>query len=370
MTGSSTGLRIGALGVGRFGRFALDNFCKNEGTSVVAIGATFGPDAPAAAEHFDAPNVGDTASLVAREDVELVYVATPPDGHHPNAVAALKAGKHVICEKPLCLTVDQADEVIEIASTSHLLVVADLMQRYNRLYQMVKDLIDRRLLGAVVHARFENHASDQHLPPDHWFWDPARSGGIFVEHGVHFFDMFDGWLGPGRVVTAQRATRAGTELVEQVGCTVRHDSGVLVDHYHGFTQPDVLEHQELVIEFEMGRLTLYGWIPTGLHLQAAVDDVATEEVAGIFPAARIRARPFSSQQGSFTSRHTKRNATLMIQLDWTIGLTKYGLYGDLLRDFFEDQASYITDPTHARKVTAANGRDSLVMAVAATAQAT
>ena len=63
------------------------------------------------------------------------------------------------------------------------------MQRYNPLFEMVRTLIANQLLGELLHGYFENYASDENLPAEHWFWDRAKSGGIFIEHGVHFFDM-------------------------------------------------------------------------------------------------------------------------------------------------------------------------------------
>ena len=84
------------------------------------------------------------------------------------------------------------------------MLVANLMQRYNPVYDAVNRLIQAAILGELLHGYFENYASDENLPPEHWFWDPAKSGGIFIEHGVHFFDLFAGWLGAGSVVAAER----------------------------------------------------------------------------------------------------------------------------------------------------------------------
>ena len=80
------------------------------------------------------------------------------------------------------------------------------MQRYNPVYDAVApaDRIEGPGRGPARH--FENYASDENLPPEHWFWDRSKSGGIFIEHGVHFFDLFAGWLGPGTVAAAQAAS--------------------------------------------------------------------------------------------------------------------------------------------------------------------
>ena len=67
--------------------------------------------------------------------------------------------------------------------------------------------MDSKVLGDVLHGTFENYASDEGLGPDHWFWDVTKSGRMFIEHGVHFFDMFAGWLGAGSVESAGRVMR-------------------------------------------------------------------------------------------------------------------------------------------------------------------
>src|SRR4029078_8113218 len=129
-----------------------------------------------------------------------------------------------------------ADELIAIARRQDRLLVSNLMQRYNPLFAMVGQLIEKRLLGELLHGYFENYASDEHLPAEHWFWDREKSGGIFVEHGVHFFDLFAGWLGLGRVEAAQVSMRPGAGIEEQVNATVRYGSGALVNFCHGFHQ--------------------------------------------------------------------------------------------------------------------------------------
>ena len=95
------------------------------------------------------------------------------------------------------------------------------MQRYNPLFSQIKELVDSKLLGDVLHGTFENYASDEGLGPDHWFWDRIKSGGIFVEHGVHFFDMFAGWLGSGGYrkvdMTANRDASRAPRLVSAAG---------------------------------------------------------------------------------------------------------------------------------------------------------
>ena len=99
------------------------------------------------------------------------------------------------------------------------------------------------ILTERLHGFFENYASDEGLPPEHWFWDRSKSGGIFIEHGVHFFDLFAGWLGAGEVKSAQVSFRPERGVEEQVQCAVRYGSGPVINFYHGFTQAGRMDRQ-------------------------------------------------------------------------------------------------------------------------------
>ena len=87
------------------------------------------------------PDMQEVDKLLARDDVDMVYIATPPFLHYPQALAALEAGKHVICEKPLAMTLEQADAMIDVARKRGRLLTVNLMQRYNPIFDAVKHLI-------------------------------------------------------------------------------------------------------------------------------------------------------------------------------------------------------------------------------------
>ena len=74
------------------------------GVKLTGMAGTHREAAYAAARRFGIPDIEEVDKLLARDDVDLVYIATPPFLHHPQAIAALEAGKHVICEKPLAMT--------------------------------------------------------------------------------------------------------------------------------------------------------------------------------------------------------------------------------------------------------------------------
>ena len=124
-------IRLGVIGCGGFGLYALQQFAQVPGVTLAGMAGTHRQAAYAAAQRFGIPDIEDVGKMLARDDIDLVYIATPPFLHHPQAMEALRAGKHVICEKPLAMTVAQADEMIAEAHRRDRLLVANLMQRYN-----------------------------------------------------------------------------------------------------------------------------------------------------------------------------------------------------------------------------------------------
>src|SRR5271165_4433916 len=108
-------IRIGVIGCGGFGLYALQQFAQVPGVKLTGMAGTHREAALAAARRFGIPDIEDIEKLLARDAVELVYIATPPFLHYPQALAALEAGKHVICEKPLALSIEQADAMIALA---------------------------------------------------------------------------------------------------------------------------------------------------------------------------------------------------------------------------------------------------------------
>lgn len=360
------GIGLGVIGCGGFGLYALQQFVQVPGIRLAGMAGTARPAALAAAKRYGLDDVVEVDRLLALPDADTIYISTPPFLHYQQAKAALTAGKHVICEKPLALTVDQSDELIAIARKQDRLLVANLMQRYNPLFEMVGQLIERRLLGQLLHGYFENYASDENLPADHWFWDREKSGGIFVEHGVHFFDMFAGWLGKGEVVAAQASRRHGTNIEDQVQCTVRYGDEVHVNFYHGFVNPGRMDRQELRLVFERGDVLLQGWVPTYARIFAVADEAQTRALCELFTGARLDVLvPYGPKDRRCLGHGQEYDVYQQFEMHWGAGREKSRVYCELLRELMADQVAWIHDRGHARKTTEQNGRDSVALACAA-----
>ncbi|HUW58905.1 MAG TPA: Gfo/Idh/MocA family oxidoreductase [Planctomycetota bacterium] len=356
----------GLIGAGSFGLFCLEQYRSMPGLKLSAVADADAARACEAGRRFGLDVCETPAELLGRDDVDVVHVATPPATHRTLCEQALSAGKHVLCEKPLATTLEDARAVAAAAGKAGRLLAVNLVMRYDPVCALVKRLIDDGLLGEPLHGFFENYAKDEPLPPEHWFWDRTQSGGIFIEHAVHFFDLFEWWLGKGDVASAHAEKRPDTELVEHVNATALYPHGVIVNFYHGFHQASRMDRQEMRIVFERGVVTLEDWVPTRLRIDAIVDDATLDALRELMPGARVpKLEVCDVEDRSVTSRHKPYVVDQCIQMTFDLGMTKTDLYGHVLRALLADQLAAVRNPDHECKVTAANGVRSLEMAVEA-----
>lgn len=370
-------LRVGLVGCGAFARFSVAQYRQLPGVALAAV-ADIDAAAAARAARDLGVEVRAPEAILTAPDLDLVYIATPPALHFGQAKRALESGRHVLVEKPLATTPDDARELAALAGREGRVCVANLVERYNPLADCVKQVIDGGLLGDLLHGLFINEAADEGLAPGHWFWNRDMSGGIFVEHGVHFFDLAAFWLGEGRVVAAARSLReptAGHPAVEEEAmCTCRYarprageadprHGGLLFHFEHGFHQASRMDRQEMRLVFERGELRLFDWVPTHGLVRALLDDAATAALASLLPSVNVtRVESFDGPARTAKGRFKPFLASGLVEIEFTTGLDKLGIYGQVVRDLAADQVAWIRDPSHVRRLTEADGAAAVAMA--------
>ena len=216
--------------------------------------------------------------LLTDPEVAVVAVMTPPSSHATIVRGALEAGRHVFCEKPLATDAASAADVVTAVERSGLVLVVDQVLRYNPLVRALRRL-QGSLLGPLQRFAFENDASDEDLDATHWFWQEKTSGGILVEHGVHFFDaahLLSGTL-PEAVQAMSASRRDGT--VDLVSATTRHPGGLLATFTHGFSHAHRCERQLMRLDHGTGEVRVEGWIPVRAVLDVWTDDAGADVAA-------------------------------------------------------------------------------------------
>ncbi len=376
---------LGVIGLGGFARFSLQHFVQAGGVEFVAAGGVTSPEALHAAARYGVPVLESVDEVCAHPGVDWVYINTPPFLHFEHAMTALRAGKHVLIEKPLATELSDAEALMAEAEKRGLRLVTNLMQRYNPLLATLRAILREGLLGEPLFFNLTNHAVDEGLPPEHWFWDRGKSGGIFVEHGVHFFDMAAHLLGPGRIDSAGRACRASDGAEDQVWCDGRfgnaschtggdschtggdscHTGGAVARFYHGFNQAGATEAQRFEIVCERGQVTMEGWIPLSASVTAIVDDETTRRLTERCPEARLRVlERFPPDRREVRAHGAMHRVDQRIRLDIPPACPKSELYGDLLQRLFAEQTAPNADAADLR-LRPADGLESLRLAVAA-----
>jgi scyllo-inositol 2-dehydrogenase (NADP+) len=124
--------------------------------------------------------------MLAMQELDLVVNILPHDLHAPTTLQCLNAGKHVVQEKPFCITVAEANAMIDLAREQGLMLSLFHNRRWDGDYLTIRDLIDKGLIGEVFHV--ECGQSNYGHPGFWWRSDKAISGGVMFDWGAHFLD--------------------------------------------------------------------------------------------------------------------------------------------------------------------------------------
>ncbi len=225
--------------------------------------------------------------------------------------------------------------MIATARRHNRLLVANLMQRYNPLYQAVARLIASRTLGELLHGYFENLRLRRKPAAGALVLGPVQERRNLHRARRAFLRPVQpaGWATE-PLSQPQRGIRPGSAppIEEHVQCTVRYGPTVFVNFYHGFHQTGRMDRQELRLVFERGDVTLYDWVPTRARVHAIADEAQTRSLCEIFPGARLDvSASYSPRDRACQGRHKSLDVYQMIELSWGDGTNKSHRYGELLR---------------------------------------
>ena len=255
-------LGVGILGAGFFGAFHARAVAAVDGVRIVAVCAEELPLAEVfAAEHGGKP-YGDWRAMLDDKSVEAVAITAPHHLHCELAEAALQAGKHVLLEKPMALSVAECSRVIAAAETSRRKLMVGQIMHFVWPCIVARGILDRGELGkpvtgssALMKTWIESNRRGWHL-------DPATGGGMLMTAGIHALDQLV-WLMDGRVGSVSAAASASfhdQKADDSAMMLLRFNDGRFAqvasigfrDGGGTFDLDLVCEHGTLRIDFERG----------------------------------------------------------------------------------------------------------------------
>ncbi len=233
-------MRWGLIGASTIAEQHLIGALRANGCEVAAVMSTGAARAQEIADrHGIARSGSDLAALLASPDIDAVYISSTNEKHRAQALAAIAAGKHVLCEKPLAMTVAEAVDMVRAAEAAGVVFATNHHLRCSGSHRAVRALIASGRIGRVLSLRLF-HAV--HLPPHLQGWrinDPSAGGGVIPDITVHDADVARFLLGedPVSVVAQMGASGMGQGVEDSAMSVWTMPSGAMVMSHESFTHP-------------------------------------------------------------------------------------------------------------------------------------
>lgn len=232
-------MRVAIIGAGLQCRRRAPVVRDWPGTELAVIAGHTAASAEKMARAMGAQASGDWQEVVNRNDLDLVLVCTPPHLHAPVSIAAMKAGKHVLCEKPLTRRLDEAEEMVKVARATRRVLKCGFNHRHHPGIWKAKQLLDQGSLGTPVFARCRYGITGRPGYEKEWRANPEMAaGGQLIEQGIHGMDLIRWFLGDITEAAGMTANRYFTlQPLEDNGMALfRASSGAIAMLHASLTQ--------------------------------------------------------------------------------------------------------------------------------------
>jgi UDP-N-acetyl-2-amino-2-deoxyglucuronate dehydrogenase len=225
-------LGFGIVGCGMIAKFHARAIAEITGTKLVACYNRTAPKAEALAAEFGCQVYTDLDAMLAREDLHIITICSPSGAHMEPTLAAAKAGKHVIVEKPLDVTLERCDKMIAACQAAGVKLATIFPSRFHRSSQLLKQAVDAGRFGKLTlgDAYVKWFRTQQYYDSGAWrgTWQ-LDGGGALMNQAIHSVDLLLWLMGPVAEVSAYTATLAHEriEVEDVVTATLRFKNGAL-----------------------------------------------------------------------------------------------------------------------------------------------
>lgn len=183
-------MKFGVIGAGTIGQLRAQSIKSNPATELLGVADPLIASAESAVKGSSAKAVADWRSLLDLPGLEAVMVSSPIQFHEEAVVAALDAGKHVLCEKPLANTVEACRRMVEASRKAGKTLATGFNHRYYPSMKFLKRAVDEGRIGTVDHVRiFGGHDGLHNFRADWQYKSPVSGGGAMMDVGIHMTDL-------------------------------------------------------------------------------------------------------------------------------------------------------------------------------------
>ena len=214
--------KIGIVGCGRISKFHVEAIAKVEGLTLTAVCDVIEERARETGEKIGVPWFGSIEAMLKGADMDIVAVCTPSGLHPEHGVVAAQAGKHVVSEKPMALSLDSADALIAACEKAGTRLFVVKQNRLNPPIQLLKRAVDRGRFGKIymanVTVRWQR--PQEYYEAEKWRGTWKYDGGAIMNQASHYVDLVQWLVGPVESVMAKTATQARRIEAEDSGAAV------------------------------------------------------------------------------------------------------------------------------------------------------
>jgi predicted dehydrogenase len=301
---SARNIGVGVIGAGFVANLHLAALGKLPGVRVVGLADADAGRAQAAARGIpDARWTSSVDELLGWPEVDGCIVCTPNHTHASIGLAVARAGKHLLMEKPLTLTLEEADALVSAFARRGLVLMGAHTHRFHDYGQVVKRTIESGEIGRAVYVRIA--ALGGWIWPDWraWVLDPKKSGGHVFHNGIHLLDLATWWVADEPLsvyVQGRKETSADLDIYDYLSMVIRYRGGcTAVCEISRANRPRTFVYREVFVQGTRAALSLpwdaeqgLAFLEGGTSLLPAQDQAGFDrEVAAFIAAIRGEAAP-------------------------------------------------------------------------------
>ncbi len=215
-------MRFAIIGCGRIAPKHAESIVALEEAELVAVCDIVPERAQAFADKYGAKPYTSYEEMLAKEEIDVVTIATESDLHAPIGITCAKAGKHVMVEKPMAMTLASADELIRTCHEEGVKLSVIHQNRYNKSIKLMRQALEEGRFGKLTHgqATVRWNRNDAYYAQAPWRGTKLQDGGVFMNQSIHNIDLLQWTLGPVESVFGYTRTALRKIEMEDVGVAV------------------------------------------------------------------------------------------------------------------------------------------------------